>query len=153
MVHARTSVFAGRVLHLVPCFLLLAVFGCAGEALDLAPPADQGAQARAPRLEGVERVELGIKQPDIGAFKLVVLKEPADLKELLDWLRKVDWSNPGEDTAPIRLPAPDVSLTLHRKDGTKAHFLAYWDGKFVHGGRLRKVDVAGLKKLVQRVSP
>src|SRR5262249_36901790 len=110
-----------------------------------------------PRLEGVTKVELRLTHhPTRGALKpvcTVVLTRKEAIAEVVGWLRGVDWSQAGEDTAPIRLPEPAGYLHIHRQDGTEDSFAFYWDGKFVHGNRLRRVDVAGLSKIVQKLCP
>src|SRR5262245_32181457 len=129
----------GALLGGLPC-LLLVLFGCGPGGFPGGPGRD--APTPPPRLEGVLTARLWVAHhPTKGALKppcQVVLVEQKPILELVAWLKGIDWSQAGEDTAPIRLPEPAGTLHFQWRDGTEENFTFYWDGKFVHGNRLRR---------------
>jgi hypothetical protein len=107
----------------------------------------------------ITQIRLSVAQmPDekvrLPAPRVAKITEDGDMIDMMEYLHTIDWTQPGEDMAAIRLPAPDGSIFITSKHIETHQYDFYWDGKFVlvkdnrliRGGRTET-----LKALVKRV--
>jgi hypothetical protein len=132
-----------RVLTLFALVLSLGSAGCAGSPAPL-PPEEQ-----------VVKVRLTVRRfpPDANrkAPCDVTLTRSADIAEVTDWLKGIDWSQEGTDLAVVRVPEQDGGIVLTTKEGASSEFSFYWDGKFIHTRANRLLRVGHVDKLQQIV--
>ena len=133
-----------RVSWLLP-LLAIGIVGCTSTPL---PAVKEVAQIRIT----VARMPDEVAHRNIPA--LGVLKEKADIDEMIDWLNAIDWSQSSTDMAVIKMPSPDGDITIDTRAGTSQSYGFYWDGKFTLAKANRLIqsrDIAKLKQIVQRV--
>jgi hypothetical protein len=138
--------------------LLILVAAAAGSTVATVALLGATQASPVPPLGDVAKVELGSVPRRVDANKLkprmIVLTEKSAITEILDWLKKIDWSQKGTDLKVVRIPSPDASVVLVKKDGSREGFGIYWKGNIVHerANRLLTADTTALRKIFQRLN-
>jgi hypothetical protein len=95
----------------------------------------------------LEAASAGGRYP--GAPFQLVLRDDAEVKPVLDWLRGIDWTQEGADVATMDLPL-EGGVEITRRDGALLEF-ALTPGGIVYERRLRNADTGRLEQIVNRL--